>query len=41
MVRKRVADVEESRKGRDLGGKPQVDFVIGWLKEVKGRKGHK
>ena len=41
MDRERVADVEKSRKGRDLGGKPPIDFVIGWLKEVKGRKGHK
>ena len=33
--------MEESIKGRDLGGKPQMDFVIGWLKEVEGRKGHR
>lgn len=31
-----VADVEEGRKLRDLGGK-QVDFIRGWLQEVEGR----
>ena len=35
-----VADVEEGRKLRDLGGK-QVDFIRGWLQEVEGRKGHR
>lgn len=36
-----MVDVEGSRNMRDIVGKKQVDFVIGWLKDVEGRNGHR